>query len=545
MPSGIGVGLPQRISERQLIDAADTPLYSPARFSITLDSGWLFLSVSACFPGSRMVFNSLHFAIFFAIVLAVLYWIRGSVRGRNLFLIACGYYFYSWWDWRFLGLLWLTTILDYVAGRMVESALRPTEPGAVPRVRYAKQIVFVSLGINLIVLGFFKYFGFFADSLHDLFQRIGWNADLPTLHIILPVGISFYTFQSMSYVIDIYRGKLTCEKSLLTYASFVAFFPPLVAGPIERAAHLLPQLREKSSMNWTNFSNGAYLILTGLFKKVVIADNIAHVVDTAFKQFPTDMNNFSIAPTGGTALIAIYAFAIQIYCDFSGYTDIARGVSRMMGFELMRNFNLPYFSRNPSEFWHRWHISLSSWLRDYLYIPLGGSRKGPIRTYVNLMLTMLIGGLWHGAAWTFVAWGAYQGFLLCAHRFAQPWLEKLTPKARAPHFAWDVVSIIFTFHLVCIGWLLFRADSLEHCAVMLRSVTQTLAISHLDMSLMMTFWFTAGFFVLIQLIQEITGKAFIAMKFPAPVRSLVYAAAIVVIFVWGDTGGRTFIYFQF
>jgi D-alanyl-lipoteichoic acid acyltransferase DltB (MBOAT superfamily) len=492
-----------------------------------------------------MVFNSLHFAIFFAVILSILYLIRGSVRGRNLFLIACGYYFYSWWDWRFLGLLWLTTILDFLAGLMVENALRPTKPGVAPNIRFAKQVVGVSLSINLIVLGFFKYFGFFADSLHDLFLKLGWNADLPTLHIILPVGISFYTFQSMSYVIDIYRGKLSCERSLLTYASFVAFFPPLVAGPIERAAHLLPQLREKSSMNWTNFSNGSYLILVGLFKKVVIADNIAHVVDTAFKQFPTDMNNFSLAPGGGTALIAIYAFAIQIYCDFSGYTDIARGVARCMGFELMRNFDLPYFSRNPSEFWHRWHISLSSWLRDYLYIPLGGNRKGPIRTYVNLMLTMLIGGLWHGAAWTFVGWGAYQGFLLCAHRFLKPWLDKVAPSKRFPSVIWHILSILFTFQLVCLGWLLFRADSLEHCAVILRSLTESMSITHLDNPLMMTFWFTAGILLVVQLIQAITGKSFIAKMLPGPVRAVVYAAAILTILVWGDTGGRTFIYFQF
>jgi alginate O-acetyltransferase complex protein AlgI len=327
-----------------------------------------------------MVFNSLHFAIFFAVILFVLYLIRGSIRGRNLFLIACGYYFYSWWDYRFLGLLWLTTILDYAAGILVENALRPTKPGVAPNVRLAKLIVGLSLGANLVILGFFKYFGFFADSLKELFFRMGWNADLPTLHIILPVGISFYTFQSMSYVIDIYRGKTPCERSLLTYASFVAFFPPLVAGPIERAAHLLPQLREKASMNWTNFSSGSYLILAGLFKKVVIADNIAHVVDTAFGRFPGEMENFALSPGGGTALISIYAFAIQVYCDFSGYTDIARGVSRCMGFELMRNFDLPYFSRNPSEFWHRWHISLSSWLRDYLYIPLGGAKARSART---------------------------------------------------------------------------------------------------------------------------------------------------------------------
>ncbi len=506
-----------------------------------------------------MVFNSLHFALFFTVVMAVLLRLRNSVRGRNIFLIACGYYFYGWWDWRFLGLLLLTTILDYAAGRLVEDALRPKMADVAPNVRLAKLIVGVSLSFNLIILGFFKYFGFFADSFKALLDHFHVQANLPTLQIILPVGISFYTFQSMSYVIDIYRGKTQCERSLLTYASFVAFFPPLVAGPIERGAHLLPQLRVVSSMNRTNFANGCYLILTGLFKKVVIADNIAQVADTAFKQFPTEFSQFSLAPTGGTALIAIYAFAIQIYCDFSGYTDIARGVARCMGFELMRNFDLPYFSRNPSEFWHRWHISLSSWLRDYLYIPLGGNRKGPVRTYVNLMLTMLIGGLWHGAAWTFIAWGAYQGFLLCAHRFLNSWLEKLSPAARVPHLLWDGVCVVFTFHLVCLGWLLFRADSLEHCAVMLKAIGLSIKalpaqvyawkapmpISHLDNALMMTFCFTAGLMLVVQLMQEITGKAFIAMKLPKPARGIVYAAAILVILIWGDTGGRTFIYFQF
>lgn len=294
-----------------------------------------------------------------------------------------------------------------------------------------------------------------------------------------------------------------------------------------------------------DFSNGAYLILTGLFKKVVIADNIAHVVDTAFKQFPTDMDNFSIAPTGGTALIAIYAFAIQIYCDFSGYTDIARGVARMMGFELIRNFNLPYFSRNPVNSGTAGTFRSAVGCGTTSTSRLAAAAKARFTRIClrNLMLTMLIGGLWHGAAWTFVAWGV-SGASCCVPTASsnRGWTRsRQNARAYTSRGMWSASSSRSTWYALA-GYYSGRIRS--NTAVMLSSVTKSLAISHLDVSLMMTFWFTAGFFVLIQLIQEVSGKAFIAMKLPA-LRSLVYAAAIVVILVWGDTGGRTFIYFQF
>ena len=355
-----------------------------------------------------MLFNSQVFLIFFVVVYG-LYRLLPH-RWQNVLLLVSSYFFYGWWDWRFLTLIFLSTVIDYIAGGIIYSAG--------PNQRRRKAAVVVSMTSNLVILGFFKYFNFFADNLSAVLQYAGLPAFTRHLNIILPVGISFYTFQAMSYALDIYRGHLKPARSFLNFATFVAYFPQLVAGPIERASNLLPQIENPRTITRAGIESGAWLIFWGLFKKCVIADNLAVLVDGVFG---------ATGATGATSLLALYAFAFQILCDFSGYSDIARGLARWMGVELMLNFNNPYAALNPKDFWSRWHISLSSWLRDYLYIPLGGNRKGRRRTYINLALTMLLGGLWHGAAWTFVTWGAFHGLLLVIyHR----WAEKFHPRAR-------------------------------------------------------------------------------------------------------------------
>ncbi len=386
-----------------------------------------------------MLFNSLPFLAFFAIVWTAYWLLRGRRRPQNAVLLAASCFFYGWWDWRFLGLIVFSTVVDYLCGLAFD------RPALTARRR--RGLLGISLVANLGVLAFFKYFDFFAESLREACASVGVTVPDFALHWVLPVGISFYTFQTLSYSIDRYRGKLATERSLLDFALFVSFFPQLVAGPIVRAKDFLPQLKRERDFRWSDQALGLQLSLWGLFKKVVVADNLSPFVDSVFG---------ADEPAGVLVRIAaVYAFAIQIYCDFSGYTDIARGTARMLGFDLPLNFRRPYFALDPSDFWRRWHISLSTWLRDYLYISLGGNRGGSRRTTFNLMATMVLGGLWHGAAWNFVLWGFYQGLLLVVHRV---WRERrpapahVTPLRRA--IAW------FGFlQLVCFGWLLFRARS--------------------------------------------------------------------------------------
>jgi len=310
--------------------------------------------------------------------------------------------------------------------------------------------MWTSVALNLTLLGFFKYFNFFIDNAQTVLSTIGFQVNPWTLSIILPVGISFYTFQEMSYCIDIYRGDVKPARKFVDFALFISFFPQLVAGPIERARDLLPQVERPRAVRGENFAEGLYYVITGLFKKIVIADNMATVVNATFL---TPVSSL----TGPECLIGVYAFAFQIYGDFSGYSSIAKGVATWMGFRLMDNFKMPYFALTPSDFWQRWHISLSSFLRDYLYIPLGGNRGGSLQTYRNLMLTMLLGGLWHGAAWTFVAWGFFHGLILCIYRAFERSPEER--KAQPLSIPTRGLMMLVMFHLVCIGWLLFRAES--------------------------------------------------------------------------------------
>ncbi|MCL4123644.1 UNVERIFIED_CONTAM: hypothetical protein GTU68_011358, partial [Idotea baltica] len=338
-----------------------------------------------------MLFNSFVFWIFFGVVFALYFRLRH--REQNLLLLIASYFFYGCWDWRFLGLISLSTFIDYFIGKAVgESESQKTK----------KWLVGLSMVSNLSILGFFKYYGFFATELEQLLTSIGAPIMMPTFYVILPVGISFYTFQTMSYTIDVYRGDCEACDSFLDFAVYVSFFPQLVAGPIERAKHFLPQVIAPRTITADHFKQGLLLIAVGMFRKVVIADNMAPIANAIFASNVDDLS-------GAEILLGVYAFAFQIYGDFSGYSAIARGIAKWMGFDLMVNFRMPYFATTPSDFWQRWHISLSQWLRDYVYIPLGGNRFGTLMTYRNLLLTMLIGGLWHGANWTFIIWGAFHG----------------------------------------------------------------------------------------------------------------------------------------
>lgn len=382
-----------------------------------------------------MIFNSLNYFIFLIIVLLVYYKI--NKRAQNIWLLIASYYFYSCWDWRFLSLIVLSTITDYMCGAIMgESGSSPTK---------RKIALLISLTVNLGLLAVFKYFNFFIDSAATLLQMVGMQPNITTLQIILPVGISFYTFQTLSYTIDIYRGKLKPIHDPLDFALFVSFFPQLVAGPIERASSLLPQLAEKRRVTNEDIYEGVYLILMGLFRKIVLADSAAVYVNRAF-------SNPDIFTSSGL-LIATLLFSIQIYCDFAGYTDIARGTARLLGIKLMVNFKQPYFSTNITEFWRRWHISLSTWLRDYLYIPLGGNRHGTFKTYRNLIYTMLLGGLWHGAAWGFVVWGALHGSYLAIHKYIGGTPEN--DSLNQPFYV-GMSKRIFIVLLVSLTWIPFR-----------------------------------------------------------------------------------------
>jgi alginate O-acetyltransferase complex protein AlgI len=476
-----------------------------------------------------MLFNSYAFALFFAVLFPAYWMLARWPRVQNVLLLGAAYYFYSRWDARFLSLLILSTVMDYTCGLWVA---REEDP------RRRKAVVAVSMALNLGMLGFFKYYNYynvFAESLHAALTRAGLSVSLGHLKVALPIGISFYTFQSMSYVIDVYRREIPPTRNLVQFATFVSFFPHLVAGPIMRPTTLLPQVASPRRFDLQRFYEGSYLIFWGLLKKVVIADNLADIVNDLFGRWQT--------LDGGLALLAVYAFAFQIYGDFSGYTDIARGVSRCLGFELSLNFNLPYFATSPRDFWNRWHISLSQWLRDYLYISLGGSRGGRLRTYRNLMLTMILGGLWHGKEWTFVVWGFYQGVLLVIHRLAEPLLSRIDPIDPVERACWKGLRIVATFHMVCLGWLIFRAKSLEQAAGMLSAIVHRPSIP--PAAYLVPVLVVVVPLLIIQLIQYLADDLDVIFRTPWYVRSAFYTACFYAIVLGANFGGQQFIYFQF
>ncbi len=479
-----------------------------------------------------MLFNSWLFLGFLALVLPAYYAIP-KYRLQNLLLVIASYVFYSIWDWRFTGLLALSTVLDYTIALYIDGA---------SSARRRRWLVSISVAANLCILGFFKYFNFFVDSAVEMLRWAGVEANQPVLQIILPVGISFYTFQTLGYTVDVYRGQRPATRDFLTYSLYVCYFPQLVAGPIERAAQLLPQFERPRSVTRDMFHSGVQLILWGYVKKVAIADGLAPHVEHVFSN-----------PAGLSALelwIGVYCFALQIYADFSGYTDIARGVSRLFGVELMLNFRQPYLSRNITEFWRRWHISLSTWLRDYVYITLGGNRRGTANQYRNLMLTMLIGGLWHGASWNFVIWGGLHGAYLTVHK-AMTRGRKIgaePPPRTLAGWATFIAGAALTLHLVCLAWVWFRADSLasawEYATGLFTFSSDTSAL--FQHGSIQTLVFYACVSLAIDLPCWYRDRELpIVRNHPWALRGAGYAAGMLILAFFREGTSDAFIYFQF
>jgi alginate O-acetyltransferase complex protein AlgI len=389
-----------------------------------------------------MFFNSATFLVFFILFFLLYWWINRKFNPtiRNIFIIVASYIFYGWWDWRFLGLIALSSLVDYSIGRQLAKQADANK---------RKLLLLISVISNIGILGFFKYFNFFTEGLINIFSLFNVPLSTSTLYIILPVGISFYTFQTLSYTIDVYFKKIEPTKDAVSFFAFVCFFPQLVAGPIERAGRLLPQFKDKKTFQLNEITNGLKLVLWGLFKKVVIADNFGALADVFF--------GLSESYSGLNTLIGAFCFAIQIYADFSGYSDIAIGVSNMLGFKLMQNFKTPYFSKSMNEFWTRWHISLSQWFRDYVYIPLGGNRTLAYRVSINIMITFILSGLWHGASITFLIWGGLHGLALL--------FDKMIPKNTNA-----TLHGLFVFVIVVLLWIPFRAENMTHLLQLSKSI---------------------------------------------------------------------------
>jgi len=473
-----------------------------------------------------MTFNSMEFVIALLVVLG-LHWLVAP-RWRNTVLLAASYGFYAWWDWRFLGLLMLSTLVDFhVAGRL----------GSLPRDALVprRRLLVTSLAVNLGILGAFKYAGFFVGELEGVLADIGLQANPALLDVVVPVGISFYTFQTLAYTIDVHRGRLEPVTRLRDFATYVAYFPQLVAGPIERAQHLMPQLLDvhRRPPTGDRAKAAASLIAVGLFRKVVLADGMAPIVNEAF----ADVG----AQSGPTLALAVLAFSVQIYADFSGYSTIARGVSLLFGVELSVNFREPYLSRSVTEFWQRWHITLSSWLRDYLYIPLGGNRRGPTRTAANLMVTMVLAGLWHGAGWTYLVWGALHGLALVVERALGRGRDGAADRVRAA----QVPAVVATFLLVNAAWPLFRATSLAD-AVEVHQRIWSLAPGGLDPLDAALVGLAVGATLLVDLLRRRQGRRDAVPVVRGPVRTGVAAAVILLgVLVFSGGAPEPFIYFQF
>jgi alginate O-acetyltransferase complex protein AlgI len=465
-----------------------------------------------------MLFATAKFLAFFAVAFAV-YWLIGRHRRRLVWLTAASAFFYACWKWEFLFLILASTSVDYLV------ALKLVQTGG-PRVR--KALVALSVGINLGILAYFKYAAFLLDSATDVAHWLGWSVPAHAVKPFLPLGISFYTFEAISYVVDVYRGKTRPVRNPLDYAVYIMFFPHLVAGPIVRPNEFLPQLTRPKRFDWPRFQAGVQLFLIGLFKKAVIADQVALAIDPVFK---------APGEYGSAALwLAVLGYAVQIYGDFSGYTDMALGLAHTLGFKLPNNFNAPYLASSPADFWRRWHISLSRWLRDYLYIPLGGNRLGPARTMVNLFVTMLLGGLWHGANWTFVVWGAYHGVLLA--------VQRLIPK-NWDHPALRPATTLLTFLLVCVGWVFFRAQSLADAGLILRGlVVPTRGLELLgDGALLVVVCVLAT--LIGQALGQLKGSPRMLFRMPAPVAGVAMAAVLTLALILTPGEGKAFIYFQF
>jgi len=468
------------------------------------------------------------FAVFFSAVLILTR--LSPLSWQRVLLLLASFVFYGYWDWRFLPLLWTAIIIDYYAAHRI--APESGNSDADRKYWFAGCVI-----AQLAMLGFFKYSNFVLGSVDSVFATLGWNSSQQHLDIILPLGISFYTFKTLTYTTDVYRGHLKPTRRLVDYALHVSFFPTIVAGPIERAKNFLPQLLSLNRAAKEQMLEGMHLILWGLFKKVFVADNIALLVNQVFGK---------AEPSGFEALIGAYGFALQIFCDFSGYTDLARGCAKCLGIELSENFRQPYLALSPSDFWQRWHITLSTWLRDYIFLPLGGAFKSLPNAYRNLAITMTLAGLWHGASWTFVLWGVYWALLLIGHRILQPvmkhnggWFRHHLPKT-----ARKTIKILVTAQLVCFGWLLFRSESLGQVWTMTTSLLQWQGA--VDLSLLLPLLKFGGLYLLVETALMTVG---IESVYRLP-RSLVWIKTIVyaVLFYFTafyGSGAETFIYAQF
>lgn len=526
-----------------------------------------------------MLFNSFAFFVFLAAFFPPYLLVRRSVFARNVFLIVSSYVFYGWWDPRFLILVAVSTSVDYVAAlgaagkpvphidRLKSAAfLLATTAGALgfasrqdlwlvplvlaglaaaglatyaidraPEGRRRLYWLCLSLITNLGVLAFFKYFNFFVTSIVAALATTGIEIQAANLSIILPVGLSFYTFQALSRTIDCYRGRFVPANSIVNYAAYHAFFPQLVAGPIERAAHLMPQFERVQPLTRGMVGSGALLFLWGLYQKLVIADNVAPLANAVFID--------PIGQTSAATLVGVLAFAFQIYCDFCGYSNMARGLARGLGFDLVANFDLPYFARTPAEFWRRWHISLSSWLRDYLYIPAGGSRGGTAATYRNLMATMLLGGLWHGAAWTFVAWGGFHGLVLVAYRALKvDSLIERHPFKTATGMLVHGAAWLATMGLVTIGWIFFRARSFGDAVSVLQSLAGTTGYTFEAFAPLLQYVVPL---VVAEIYQRVSNRQEIFAGGPFVVRYLLFLFVTFSLLAFSAPGGQQFIYFDF
>ncbi len=471
-----------------------------------------------------MLFNSFHYLLFLLIVIFVI----EAIRRRNLqhlVLLLASYYFYWTSSASLVLLLLYSSYLDFFCGRAIHRAQSQSQK---------RRYLWLSLIGNLGLLAYFKYTNFALGSVRALLDALGWRSQLGTLEIYLPIGISFYTFQSMSYSLDIYFGQLVPVRSLRQFALYVAFFPQLVAGPIVRARHFLPQLLNPVVIHPENLKFGLTLILYGLIKKVCIADNLSGFVQSTFSG--------ELTPDSLVVFIGAVAFAIQIYCDFSGYTDIAIGSARILGFKFPDNFAHPYFASSISDFWKRWHISLSTWLRDYLYIQLGGNQKGKGRQLLNLMITMLLGGLWHGAAWHFVLWGFYQGFLLCVHKFV------VVDRPLLTHSWWLPLKILVTFYLTCIGWLIFIIPDLRDLLFYVRKMCfldfSTSGVANLIESQPLVLFLMAAFFVLHTTSYLVNGLSQAFSRLGPTLWAVEVLGSLVILYLLA-AGQQSFIYFQF
>lgn len=475
-----------------------------------------------------MFFNSLAFFGFISLFLPLYFALKGRAR---LWLCLLGsYYFYGCYSHKFLVLIFISTLVDYSVGLLLDKE---------DNQKKRKRLLVISLIVNLGFLAFFKYCDFFIGSFQEMLLSMGITPSFNTLNIIIPAGISFYTFQSMSYTIDVYYKKIDVEKDFIRFATFISFFPQLVAGPIVRAKEFLPQFQTDKKFEWNRINSGAGQILWGLFKKIAVADSLAPFVDQCFAA-PDTFSSMHL-------VVGVVFYAFQIYCDFSGYSDIAIGLARMMGFDFPENFNKPYFSKDFSEFWQRWHITLSSWLRDYLYIPLGGSRNGTFNTYKNNMLTMLLGGLWHGASWVFVFWGFLHGLYLIVQRLAGPYFGKFLTAIRMPQLGRDAINMSLVFFFTCFAWIFFRANDFPTAMEVIGGIAKLENFTF--GSIVNKFWFVKGVFVigLLLMIEIADGKFdFSQLILKEPIfRVASFAAVMMVIAFLGTFGGNAFIYFVF